>query len=188
MSSTLRAQQGVGFFAVVLFASAASAQPSATGFTPHAAAQVHAASDPIAYDTDYVETPQPRRSRALMLTGLLLFGISYSLPATAGVIIGTAEGLHFGGKETLRLLIPIAGPLTLLGRLESDLAILGAILVSDAVAQLTGLVMGIFGVVQYLGVAADEHGRAPAARSLPMFNVSIVPLPSGASVSLRATL
>jgi hypothetical protein len=122
-----------------------------------------------------------------MLTGLLLFGISYSVPATGGVILGTANGLHFGGEEDLRLLIPVAGPLTLLGS-EADRSILNAILISDAVGQLTGLVMGIVGVVRYLGGAADEHGDARAARTMPVFNVSVEPLQSGAFVSLHATL
>jgi hypothetical protein len=188
----LRPQRVFGFFAALLLASVASAQASATAFTPDAAAQPQAAptiapSEPAVDFITYVETPEPRRSRALMLTGWLLFGVSYSVPAIGGAIVGTADGLHFGGKEALRLLIPVAGPLTLLGP-EAGRSVPHAILISDAVAQLTGIVMGVVGVVGYLGGAPDESGDARAARAMPVFNVSVVPLQGGALMSLHATL
>jgi hypothetical protein len=122
----------------------------------------------------------------MMIAGLVLFGVSYVFPAMVGIAVGSEKRDSCDCKDAYRMLIPVAGPLTLLHG-DSDYRAFNGLLVTDAVLQGAGMVLTIFGIMRYIASAREaddyslEHPRSP-------WSFDVAPAPGGAYGALRLRL
>jgi hypothetical protein len=123
----------------------------------------------------------------MMIAGLVLFGVSYVFPAMVGIAIGSEKRDSCDCRDAYRMLIPVAGPLTLLHG-DSDYRAFNGLLVTDAVVQGAGLLLSIFGIMRYVASAhaqddySLEHPRSP-------WSFNATPLPGGGAYgALRVRL
>jgi hypothetical protein len=127
---------------------------------------------------------RPRRSRGLMISGFVVFGVSYLVPAFIGAAVAGIDEEVCDCSDALRMFIPLAGPLTLIHS-DDDYYYLNALLIFDAVVQGAGLALSIWGIIRYV-----ESGREQEFAKQPdsPLTFSLVPTPHGAYGSLRLQL
>jgi hypothetical protein len=130
---------------------------------------------------------RPRRSRGMMISGFVLFGVSYLVPAITGAYIGSLKDVSCECGDASRMLIPVAGPLTLLHHEERYIAF-DALLITDAVLQTAGLVLSVFGIISYVRSGADDDEDATAPLPRPRLSVNVAPSRGGALATLRLQL
>jgi hypothetical protein len=116
-----------------------------------------------------------------MITGLALFGVSYVVPAIIAAGFATQHSCHCG--EGLRMLIPIAGPLTFYESRRGDYMLLNTVVVIDTVLQSAGLLLSIIGIVRFIATAPPDSEQA-ALHATPTWSFDTAPLAGGAYASL----
>lgn len=131
------------------------------------------------------EPRRPRRSRGMLITGLAVFAGGYLPPAIIGLGFGTQDRSECDCGDALRLLIPVAGPLTLLKPNKDLNFFFNTLLVFDSLIQTAGVVFTTFGILRYNESAQDEELDRPRK---PALSFGATPLPGGAYGSLRLRL
>lgn len=127
-----------------------------------------------------------RPSRGMLIAGAALFAGGYLPPAIIGLGIGTQDRSQCDCREALRLLIPIAGPLTLWKPNKDFNFFFNTLMVLDSLVQTTGVVLTVFGIMRYnQSVREAELGKV---RKHPALTFGATPLPGGAYGSLRLQL
>jgi hypothetical protein len=115
-----------------------------------------------------------------MIAGIVLFGVSYVVPAIIGGMVGSLNEDTCDCMDAYRMFIPIAGPLTLLHN-DRDYRGLNALLITDTVLQSAGLVMAIIGIMRFVA-----SGQEPTAQLRePRLQLVTAPTPSGGYAALR---
>lgn len=120
----------------------------------------------------------------MMIGGIVLFGVSYLVPAVIGGGIGSLDRDDCDCHDAYRMFIPVAGPLTLLHN-ERKYNPLNAVLITSTVLQSAGIVLTVFGILRYAASAEaedEEYGRLT-----PNLSWMATPTPGGgyAALSLR---
>lgn len=116
-----------------------------------------------------------------MVAGIVLFGVSYLVPAMIGGVVGSLDDNICNCMNAYRMFIPIAGPLTLLHN-DRDYRGLNLLLIMDTVLQSAGLVMTIFGITRYIA-SGQEDPRAQLHE--PRMQFVAAPTPGGGYAALR---
>jgi len=117
-----------------------------------------------------------------MVSGGVLFGVSYLAPPLVAAAIAGLPHLGGSDQEEFRMFIPVAGPLTLLHS-GGDYMWLNAILVLHTVLQSAGLAMAIIGIMRF----TDSGAEPSAHQTAPRLRLMAAPLPSGGQAALRLT-
>jgi len=115
-----------------------------------------------------------------MIGGIVLFGVSYLVPAIIGGMVGSVDTDECDCMDAYRMFIPIVGPLTLLHK-DIDYRGLNALLITDTVLQSAGLVMTIFGIMRFVASGQD----ATAQLREPGLHFVATPTPGGGYAALR---
>jgi len=136
--------------------------------------------------------PPPRRRRAgLMISGWVMFGVTYLGTAAIGAGLVDANGYacrddyarcHAVGRY---MLIPVAGPFIAIG--PSDSALGSVSLAFAGLAQTAGLVMGIVGTAMFVadGKAQRQAFNADGFRLSKRLRMNAGPRLGGATLSLN---
>jgi hypothetical protein len=131
------------------------------------------------------EAERPRRSRGMLIAGVALFAGGYVPPAIIGLGLGTQDRKECDCRDALRLLIPVAGPLTLWKPNKDLNFFFNSLMVLDSLVQTAGVVLTVFGIIKYNESAQNEElGRLRE----PRLTYGITPLPGGAYGGLRLQL
>lgn len=117
-----------------------------------------------------------------MIAGIALFGASYLAGAITGATLASMDNTDCNCDDAYRMLIPIAGPLTLLNQSHHHDArpIINAFLITDTLLQSAGLVLTIFGIIRF---ANSGHDDDEVRLRPPPFMVGAAPLPGGGGVA-----
>jgi hypothetical protein len=121
----------------------------------------------------------------MMIAGIALFAGGYLPPAIIGLGVGTQDRHECDCREALRLLIPVAGPLTLWKPNKDLNFFFNTLMVFDSLVQTAGVVLTVFGILRY-----NESARAEELGKLrkPQLTFGATPIPGGAYGSLRLQL
>lgn len=121
-----------------------------------------------------------------MIGGIVMFGVSYLVPAIIGGGVGSLKDDECDCNEAFRLMIPIAGPVTLLHR-GSDYTAFNALMITDTILQTAGIVLTVFGIIRFAKSAPqDEYDDAKLRE--PRFDFAALPTPGGGVATLRLRL
>ena len=147
-----------------------------------AAPAIHASQYALHLDSRSEQIAPPSRVRdgqGLMIGGLTVFAVGYVAAgfASAMLLAGTQESCHCTG-DGLRLLIPIAGPLTVF-QTTPDHTVINTLLVTDTVVQSVGLVLSVIGIARFIA-APTFGGGYGALPPRPRLTVETAPVPGGA--------
>jgi hypothetical protein len=165
--------------------------PHAAIATPPSAAAASTAPDaelsqaPSASRHHRSRRAQRRRHNSwiLMAAGLTVFGISYLVPAILGISVASEHGC-LDCDVYYRMLIPIAGPLTLIksdhGHGETTLVNAG--LVAFSLVQTAGLILSVIGIMRFA-----NRNEAEVAPQAPL-TFGVLPTLGGLSGVLRLRL
>ena len=122
----------------------------------------------------------------MMIAGIALFGATYIFPAMVGVVLASETRDTCDCRDGYRMLIPVAGPLTLLHS-DGDYRALNGLLITDAVLQGAGLVLTIFGIMRYIA-SGHEEDEYSLEHPRPAWSFNAAPMPGGAYGALRLRL
>ena len=122
----------------------------------------------------------------MMIGGIVMFGVSYLVPAIIGGAVGSLEDDECDCNEAFRLMIPIAGPVTLLhsGR---DYTAFNALMIMDTVLQSAGIVLTVFGIIRFVNSGQESEYDEAKLRE-PRFDFAALPTPGGGIATLRLKL
>jgi len=148
---------------------------------------------PYAQPGPYQEPPPPprRRRSGMMISGWVVFGVSYIFSAAIGAGLVDAHG-YFCRDDYARchavgryMLIPVAGPFIAIG--PSDSALGSVSLAFAGLAQTAGLVMGIVGTAMFVadGKAQRQAFNADGFRLSKRLRMNAGPRLGGATLSLN---
>ena len=122
----------------------------------------------------------------MMIGGIVLFGVSYLVPAVIGGAVGSLERDDCDCHDAYRMFIPVVGPLTLLHN-ERKYNPLNAVLITSTVLQSAGVVLTVFGILRYAASAQAEEDEE-YGRLTPNLSWMATPIPGGGYAALNLRL
>jgi len=122
----------------------------------------------------------------MMIGGIVLFGVSYLVPAIIGGGVGSLDRDQCDCHDAYRMFIPVVGPLTLLHD-DREYNPLNALLITTTVLQSAGIILSVFGIMRYAASAREEE-EYDYGRLTPRLKLVAAPLPGGAYGALQLRL